>query len=596
MRDDGSVILRSPQPLRDFPRNLGSLLAHWAATVPERVFLAERDGQGGWRKLGYAEAARAAASVAQSLIDRGLDQSRPVLVLSGNGIDHALLMMGCFLAGVPLCPVSPAYSLLSTEFGKVKYVRQLIDPALIYVDAFEPFQAALAAIGVAGVEMVSSSALPQGIAGTKFADLLATAPTHELRRRVESVSLDDVAKILLTSGSTGVPKAVVTTHRMLSANQQMLRQIWPFLETMPPLLLDWLPWNHVFGGNHNFNMVLRNGGTLYVDAGRPSSGYIEQTVSSLREVSPNIYFNVPAGYAMLLPYLENDDELASSFLRDLKLIFYAAAALPQDLWERLERLSVRHLGRRVPITSSWGSTETAPLATSAHFPLQRAGVIGLPVPGVEIKMVPAGTKMELRVRGPNVTPGYYKRPDLTREAFDEEGFYRVGDAGRFADSTAPEQGLIFDGRIAEDFKLGTGTWVHVGALRLAALAACSPVFQDVVICGHDGEKIGLLAWLNVSACEQIVGRKEASWDPETLARAPEVRDIVRRGLARHNQANPAASTRITRVYVMAEPPSIDANEITDKGYINQRAVVERRTALVRQLFADPPGPDVIVWP
>jgi feruloyl-CoA synthase len=362
------------------------------------------------------------------------------------------------------------------------------------------------------------------------------------------------------------------------------------------VLLDWLPWNHVFGGNHNFNMVLRNGGTLYVDAGRPSPGLFEETVRSLREVSPNIYFNVPAGYAMLLPYLEEDDALARSFLRDLKLIFYAAAALPQDLWERLERLSVRHLGRRVPMTSSWGSTETAPLATSAHFPLERAGVIGLPAPGVEVKMVPVGSKMELRVRGPNVTPGYYKRPDLTREAFDEEGFYRIGDAGRFADAGSPEKGLVFDGRMAEDFKLSTGTWVHVGALRLAALSAFSPVFQDVVVCGHEGEEIGILAWLNVGACEQLVGDGEKPPEPASLVRAPEVLDVVRKGLARHNQANPAASTRITRVHVMTEPPSIDANEVTDKGYINQRAVVERRTALVQQLFAEPPGPDVMVWP
>lgn len=595
-RADGSLVLRSPQALGAYPANLGSVLGQWAATVPERVFLAERDEHGGWRRLSYAAAARAAASVAQALIDRGLDQSRPVLVLSGNGVDHALLMLGCFLAGVPICPVSPAYSLMSAEFGKVRYVRQLIDPAVVFVAAFEPFQPALAAIGLEGAELVSSSPLPRGVHGTRFADLLATPPTPAVRRRTESVSLDHVAKILLTSGSTGVPKAVVTTHRMLSANQQMLRQVWPFLLGAPPVLLDWLPWNHVFGGNHNFNMVLRNGGTLYVDPGRPSPGFFEQTVSSLREVSPNIYFNVPAGYAMLLPYLENDDELARSFLRDLKLIFYAAAALPQDLWERLERLSLRHLGRRVPMTSSWGSTETAPLATSAHFPLERAGVIGLPAPGVEVKMVPVGSKMELRVRGPNVTPGYYKRPDLTREAFDEEGFYRIGDAGKFADAESPEKGLVFDGRMAEDFKLSTGTWVHVGALRLAVLSACSPVLQDVVVCGHEGDKIGILAWLNVAACEPLVGHGKAPPEPASLVRAPEVLDVVRKGLARHNHANPAASTRVTRVHVMTEPPSIDANEVTDKGYVNQRAVVERRTALVHKLFADPPGPDVIEWP
>jgi feruloyl-CoA synthase len=587
------VILRSPQPLREYPTNPGCLLFEWAATVPERVFLAERDPDGGWRTVSYAEAARTASSVAQALIDRGLDQSRMVMVLSGNGIDHALMMLGSFLAGVPICPVSPAYSLISADYGRLKHIHRLIEPALLYVASFEAFRPALDALGLAGTELVCSSVLPSGVAGTRFSELLATVHTPQVRRRAESVSPHHVAKILFTSGSTALPKGVVNTYGMLSANQQMLRQCWRFLEHTPPVLLDWLPWNHTFGGNHNFNMVLRNGGTLFVDDGRPTVGLIERTVANLREVSPNMYFSVPAGYAMLLPYLEKDGGLARSFLRDLRLLFYAAAALSQDVWDRLAHLSMRHLGRCVPMTSAWGSTETAPLVTSAHFRVDRAGVIGLPAPGVEVKMAPLAAKMELRVRGPNVTPGYYKEPDLTRDAFDGEGFYRTGDAGKFLDPGAPEKGLVFDGRLAEDFKLWTGTWVHVGGLRTAVLAACAPVLQDLVVCGHDRDQIGLLAWPNVGACRNLIG-PEGPADPASLARAPEVLEVVRRGIGAHNRANPAASTRIVRIHLMAEPPSIDANEITDKGYINQRAVLERRVDLVHSLYADPPGPEVIV--
>jgi len=340
-------------------------------------------------------------------------------------------------------------------------------------------------------------------------------------------------------------------------------------------------------------MVLRNGGTLFVDDGRPTAGLIERTVANLREVSPNMYFSVPAGYAMLLPYLEKDGELARSFLRDLKLLFYAAAALPQDIWDRLAHLSIGHLGRRVPLMSGWGSTETSPLATTAHFQVDRASVIGLPVPGVEVKIAPGPIRTELRVRGPNVTPGYYKEPELTRDAFDSEGFYRTGDAGRLLDPEAPEKGIVFDGRLAENFKLGTGTWVQVGVLRTAVLAACAPVLQDLVVCGEDRGQIGILAWPNVSACRDMTGG-DAAAEPASLALAPEVLAAVRRGIAAHNRNHPAASTRIARVRLMVEPPSIDANEITDKGYINQRAVLERRADLVHELYADPPGPEVMV--
>jgi len=597
-RDDGSLLLRSNDPLQPYPPTLIHYLDHWALAEPDRTFLAERSPGGDWQRLAFASAAQTANAIAQGLIDRGLDGSRPVMILSGNSIDHALMMLGCFRAGVPVAPVSPAYSLMSGDFAKVKYIFDLVRPGLIYASAAEPFRAALDAIGAGQAELVVTAPPPADLRATRFTDLAATMPTPAVAGRAAAVTPDSVAKILFTSGSTGLPKGVINTHGMLSANQQSAFQVWPFLADMPPVLVDWLPWNHTFGGNHNFNMVLRHGGTLYIDAGKPAPGLIEQTVKNLREISPNIYFNVPAGFSMLLPFLERDKALAQTFLKSLKLIFYAAAALPQDLWERLEALTVRHLGHRVMMTSAWGSTETAPLATSAHFPLERAGNIGVPVPGVELKMVPSGAKLELRVRGPNVTPGYYRRPDLTADAFDAEGFYRIGDAGRLADPDRPELGLVFDGRIAEDFKLDTGTWVHVGGLRVAALAACSPLLQDAVVCGHDRHEVGILAWPNLAACRELAPGATGTADVASLLRAPEIVSVLRTGLERHNTRNPASSVRIGRLHLMQEPPSIDANEITDKGYINQRAAIERRAALVERLYAATPGsdPDVIVLP
>jgi feruloyl-CoA synthase len=380
---------------------------------------------------------------------------------------------------------------------------------------------------------------------------------------------------------------------MLAANQQQLAQIWPFLDEAPLVLLDWLPWNHTFGANHNFNLVLRHAGTLFIDGGRPLPGLIEATVRNFREVSPTIYFNVPAGYAALLPYLERDEALARSFFAKLRLIFYAGAALPQDLWARLEAVSESVTGQRVPMTSSWGTTETSPLATAAHYIFDRAGPIGVPVPGVELKLVPSGAKLEVRVRGPNVTPGYWKRADLTADAFDEEGFYKPGDAVRFANPADPSQGIVFDGRLTEDFKLTTGTWVGVGALRVGVLAASSPVVQDAIVAGENRAAIGLLAWLNPGGCQRVTGTECPL--PE-LARHPAVREHVRSALAKWNVEHRGSSERIARVILLADAPSIDANEITDKGYINQRLALERRRADVERLFADAPDGDVIVIP
>jgi feruloyl-CoA synthase len=417
------------------------------------------------------------------------------------------------------------------------------------------------------------------------------APGPALQRATAAIGADTIAKFLFTSGSTGLPKGVINTHGMLTANQQQALQIWPWLTEQPLTLVDWLPWNHTFGANHNFNLVLRHAGTLYIDGGKPLPALVGETVRNLSEISPTIYFNVPAGLAALLPFLETDETLARSFFAKLRLILYAGAALPQDLWTRLENVSVRAIGQRIPMTSSWGTTETAPLATAAHFNIDGAGPVGVPVPGVEIKLLPAGDKLELRVRGPNVTPGYWKRPDLTAAAFDDEGFYKPGDAARFVDPADPVKGIVFDGRLAEDFKLTTGTWVHVGGLRIGALAAASPALQDAVIAGENRQFIGMLAWLNAAACQRLVGGEAPLGE---LARHAAVRAHVAQAIGRWNAAHPGSSERIARVLLLGDAPSIDGNEITDKGYINQRLALARRQADVERLYAATPDADVMV--
>jgi feruloyl-CoA synthase len=557
-RSDGSMLLRSPQSLGPYPRCITEWLMQWSDRAPERLFLAERKGEG-WRKVSYREAYGAVRRIGQALLDRGLGADRPVAILSDNSVDHALLSLGAMHVGVPVAPVSPAYSLMSKDFGKLKYIFEVVKPGLVFAAEPQKFAAALEAVG-AKVTPVS--------------ELLETNPGSTLEREHARVGPDTVAKILFTSGSTGIPKGVINTHRMLCANQQMLAQAWPVVEARPPVLVDWLPWNHTFGGNHNFNLVLRNGGTLYVDGGKPVPGLVETTARNLKEIAPTMYFNVPRGYDLLLPFLEKDAELRRNFFRELEVLFYAAAALPQNLWDRLARLAREEkAGGVLAMLSAWGSTETAPLATSVHFPMERPGVIGLPVAGCTLKLVPSGGKLEVRVKGANVTPGYYKRPDLTAAAFDDEGFYRIGDAVKLADPADPSKGVVFDGRVAEDFKLSTGTWVNVGVVRVKLIAAADPLIQDAVITGHDRDEVGALVFLSPAAKD--LGKEE-------------LRGRLS-GVLKRLAAEGSSSTHPARLLVMSEPPSIDANEITDKGYINQRAVLERRAAEVQKLYAGGEG-------
>jgi feruloyl-CoA synthase len=407
------------------------------------------------------------------------------------------------------------------------------------------------------------------------------------------VGPDTVAKILFTSGSTGQPKGVINTQRMMCANQESAAAAWTFLTDHPPVIVDWLPWNHTFGGNHNLNMMLRNGGTLYIDDGKPVPALIGRTVANLREVSPTVYFNVPRGYAALVDYLEKDEALRQKFFARLDLLFYAAAALPQSLWDRLEKLGLEVRGRKVPFISSWGLTETAPAVTMVHYAIDRPGNIGVPGPGMEVKLAPVGDKLEIRVKGPNVTPGYFKAPDLTEKAFDEEGWLRTGDAVRLADPANPAAGLLFDGRTAENFKLSSGTWVNVGTLRTIAIAAGAPVIEDAVITGHDRDEIGLLIFPSLAGLRGLCPEAGAEAGLDELIARPAVRQALTDGLSRHNAMAQGSSLRIARCMILTEPPSIDANEITDKGYLNQRAVLAKRAELVERLHAEPAPPDVI---
>jgi feruloyl-CoA synthase len=594
-RPDGVIVLKSRIPLQAYEKHIPASLAKWAAEHPDRVWLAQRSGADRqWRKLCYGEAKRTVDALTQGLLNLALEPGNAVAILSGNSIEHALMTMAAMQARLPAAPISPAYSLMSHDHLKLKYLFGLIKPKLVMVQDGPTFEKALKALDLDGVTVVHVARPCQGIASVAFAELAATPVRGDVEASIANITPDTVGKLLFTSGSTGMPKAVINTQAMMCANAAMMMQVRPRDANAPQAtFLDWTPWNHTMGGNALFNPVLIDGGALYIDEGRPVPGLIDETLRNLREISPTYYANVPAGYAALAAAMEKDDALCRSFFKNLGLMAYGGARLPDDLYERMQALAVRATGERIVFYTGWGSTETAPTSTGTYWDTERVGLIGLPFPGVELKMVPVGSRYELRLRGVNVTPGYFGRPDLTAAAFDEEGFYCIGDAGVFVDPQDPLQGIIFAGRVVEDFKLTTGTFVHVGSLRTDAIAAASPVVQDALVAGQDRPFVGLLAWPNLHACRQIAGNPDASY--EDVVRHPEVLACLKRGLQAHNASTEGAtSLRIARAMLMTEPASIDGNELTDKGYINQRAGLERRAALVERLYADPPGEDVMV--
>jgi feruloyl-CoA synthase len=596
-RGDGSILLNATQPLGPYPRSLSEHLLHWAQRTPERAFLLERGEDGQWHGVTYKQALDAVLRIAGGLLALRISAQRPIAILSENSVEHGLLMLAAMHIGVPALPVSSAYSLASRDFGKLKSIIQRTTPALVYVADHARYAPALAAIRDLhdAIVVVGGERPPLSGGMIRFGQLHRDDSVDAVARAFESVTPDTVAKVLFTSGSTDEPKGVINTQRMLCSNQQAKAQVWPFLEVQPPVLVDWLPWNHTFGGNHNFNLILRNGGTLYIDTGRPVPALFPRTLANLKHIAPTIYFNVPRGFELLIDALQTDAALRSRFFSRLQLIFYAAACLPPNLWDALAELCVRTTGEPIPLVSAWGATETAPLATDCYFQAQQPGVIGLPVPGCELKLLPRGDKMEVRVRGANVFPGYWGRPDLTARHFDEEGFYRIGDTVRFVDAAAPELGLVFDGRVSEDFKLTTGTWVSVGNLRMRAIAALAPLAQDIVVAGHARSEVGFLIFPNVAACKALCPRLVPETDTAQVLAHPSVREHVAKGLIALHREAPGSSTHAVSAVLLTEPPSIDAGEITDKGYINQRAVLTRRKESVDALFTRGHAAVIRLW-
>ena len=582
------LVLRSAEPLGAHPVTVVHSMREHAQTDPDHLLVAERhaDPAAGWRGYSYGAAAEAADSIGQALLDRGLGPDRPLLILSANSVDHLLITLGAMTAGVPVAPASAAYSLQSHDHARLRAITELIRPGAVFADAADRFDPALDALGTVPA-IVSSGNRP---GAEPLAGLLATEPGAEVKAAFAVLGPDTVAKILFTSGSTGTPKGVLNTHRMLAANQQMIRQAWPFLAQERPVIVDWLPWSHTFGGNHNVNMMLTNGGTLYVDGGRPAPGMFGQTIANLANVRPTIYFNVPAGYAQLVPALESDPDFAMRFFSRLRLMFNAAAALPEALRNRLGAVAERTTGRHIPVTGSWGATETAPAVTSAHFEFADARCIGVPLPGAEVKLAAVEDAYEIRVKGPMVTPGYFARPDLTADAFDEDGYYRTGDAVVLADPAEPNAGLLFAGRVAEDFKLATGTFVRVGTVRTALLSAI-PVLSDAVLAGENRDYVSALAWLNVAEAGKLLGEDLVA--ATDLIRSEPLHRHLAQALAEHNDAA-GSSARIERLVVLVQPASLDDGEITDKGYVNQRRVLARRAGLVELLYADPAPDGVII--
>jgi feruloyl-CoA synthase len=574
---DGALYFKDRRSPGEWPPQLTAWLDHWAIHAPDRPFLVERDPAGAWASIAYGGVQRRVRALAQALVDRGLSADRPLVILSGNSVQHALLALAAMYAGVLYAPVSPAYSLQSRDLGILKAILSMLPPGLVFASDESAYARALGVIGP-GVEIAT---------GATFDDLALTAPSPAVDQAHAAVGPGTIAKILFTSGSTGHPKGVINTHRMLCSNQAMLRAVFPFLAEEPPILCDWLPWHHTAGGNHNFGIVLANGGTMYIDGGRPTPDGIETTVRNLRDVAATAHFTVPRTYEALLPYLKNDTALRSMFFSRLRLFFYAAAGLSQRYFDELQALAVETTGREILWVTGLGSTETAPMAICTGNLGAFSGFVGFPVPGVELKLAPVGQKLEACVRGPNITPGYWGHVSATSAAFDDEGFYRMGDALRPVDPDDLTKGLLFDGRLTEDFKLSSGTWVSVGPLRARLLLHFGPYVQDVVIAAPDRAFVAALVFPNLGACRGLCRDISPAAPASSVIAHPRVREKFAALLTDLARQGTGSSTSVARAILVDAAPSIDLGEVTDKGSLNQKAILRNRTALVEELYAQP---------
>lgn len=593
-RNDGTAIVRPREALGPHPRSIVDALEAWAAKTPDATLIADRNGDA-WRKLTYAEVMARIPPLAQALLDAGVSVERPLIVISGNEIEHFLLGLAAIWIGVPYAPISPAYSLISTSYSKLIHISELLTPGLIYASDGRQFEKAMDAAFAPDLPVIVRSNPPENRPSHAFDDLLKTEVTDAVAKAHAAITPDTIAKVLFTSGSTGVPKGVITTNRMMASNQEMILSAWSFFADEPPVLLDWMPWNHVAGGSHNTGIAIYNGGSFYIDDGKPTPGQIGATIRNIKDVQPTFFTNVPKGFEFLVAALDEDQELRTKFFSRLKLLQYAGASLSQHVFDGLERHALAELGQRIMIVTGYGSTETAPFAFSTTWAVEEAGHIGLPAPGLEIKLVPNGDKREIRLRGPNITPGYWREPELTQAAFDEEGYYKIGDAVRQVDPDDIDKGFIFDGRVSEDFKLSTGTWVNMAGIRAGLIAACAPLVRDVVLTGLDRNYIGALIFPDIEACIRF-GGMPVGMDPEKVLKHMVVQRKFANGLAELAERATGSSNHVARAMLLVTPPDIDKGEVTDKGSINQRAVRSVRADLVEAIYAEPPGPDIFVLP
>ncbi len=587
-RSNGEVLVWREDPLGPYPDKINERLVHWAKLSPKRIWMADREGTGKWTTVTYSEALDRVRRIGQFLLDLDLSPERPLVILSENSIAHALMALGAQHVGVPSAAIAPAYASHPSGFSKLHDITRQITPGLVFAEDADVFREAIDAVLDPAVPLVARENLPVQRANAYcFDKIVRTQPTDAVDRAFDRVGPETVAKFLFTSGTTGSPKAVIQTQRMLCSNQEMIADCYSYFRDEPPILVDWAPWNHTASGNKCFNIAIYNGGSYYIDRGKPTPALIGQTIANLREIAPTWYFNVPAGFEMLIQAMRDDEALRANFFKDLKLLMYAGAGMAQHTWDALLELSQMAVGRHVPLCTGIGSTETAPFALFCTDPQDRPGNIGIPAQGVTMKLVPVDEKYELRLKGPNVTPGYWRNEDLTAEAFDEEGFYRIGDAVKFAVPGDPRRGFYFDGRTAENFKLQTGTWVAVGVLRAQLVNQLGGLIRDAVITGENRSELGALAVPFMPALHALVA--EPGLSDEEIIVHPMVRAAIAQRLAYHQRQASGSATRVMRLMLMKEPLRFEKGEITDKGSINQRAVLAHRGDLVEALYADAAG-------